>query len=126
MKHPMKLFGSPFERIKSGKKIIEIRLFDEKRQRIKVGDEIEFSKLPELDEKISVEVIKLLKYSTFLELVNDFGMEYYGYPKDYSVEKFLDEVYEVYSKEPYFVITIKFISNFQVDKIWETLVFQEN
>ena len=38
--HHMKLHASPFEKIKSGEKTIELRLFDEKRRQIKVGDTI--------------------------------------------------------------------------------------
>ena len=34
----MKLNSTPFEMIKSGEKSIELRLYDEKRQRIKEGD----------------------------------------------------------------------------------------
>ena len=41
--HHMKLHSSPFEMIKSGEKTIELRLFDEKRQKIKVGDKIIFT-----------------------------------------------------------------------------------
>ena len=59
MLHKMKLNESPFERIKNGTKTIEFRLYDEKRQKIKVGDKIEFSKLPDLDEKILVEVLDI-------------------------------------------------------------------
>ena len=39
----MKLNPAPFAMIKSGKKTIELRLFDEKRQQIKAGDAIEFT-----------------------------------------------------------------------------------
>ena len=35
MIHTMKLDAVPFEKIKSGKKTVELRLFDEKRQKIK-------------------------------------------------------------------------------------------
>ena len=42
MLHKMKLNESPFNRMKKGTKTIEFRLFDEKRQKIKVGDKIEF------------------------------------------------------------------------------------
>ena len=52
MLHKMKLNESPFERIKNGTKTIEFRLYDEKRQQVKVGDQIEFSKLPNLQEKL--------------------------------------------------------------------------
>jgi ASC-1-like (ASCH) protein len=43
MLHQMKLQPNPFEQIKNGSKTLELRLNDEKRQLIKVGDEIEFS-----------------------------------------------------------------------------------
>ena len=43
MIHQMKLRSDPFERIKSGKKTIEIRLYDEKRRKIKEKDFIEFT-----------------------------------------------------------------------------------
>ena len=64
----MKLNESPFERIKNGTKTIEFRLFDEKRQQIKIGDKIEFSKLPDLQEKILVDVIELYREDTFENL----------------------------------------------------------
>ena len=50
MLHKMKLNESPFERIKNGSKTMEFRLYDEKRQKVKIGDKIEFSKLPDLQE----------------------------------------------------------------------------
>lgn len=68
MIHKMKLNESPFERIKNGTKTIEFRLFDEKRQQIKIGDKIEFSKLPDLQEKILVDVIELYREDTFENL----------------------------------------------------------
>ena len=68
MLHRMKLNESPFERMKNGTKTIEFRLFDEKRQKIKIGDKIEFSKLPELKEKILVEVLDIYKDRSFEQL----------------------------------------------------------
>ena len=68
MLHKMKLNESPFERIKNGTKTIEFRLYDEKRKKIKVGDQIEFSKLPDLQEKILVDVLELYKEDTFEKL----------------------------------------------------------
>lgn len=43
MKHCMKLNDNPFAAIEKGEKTIELRLYDEKRKKINVGDEIEFS-----------------------------------------------------------------------------------
>lgn len=68
MIHKMKLKESPFERIKNGSKTIEFRLFDEKRQQIKIGDKIEFSKLPSLEEKLLVDVIDLYREEGFENL----------------------------------------------------------
>ncbi len=68
MLHKMKLNDSPFERIKNGTKTIEFRLYDEKRQQVKIGDKIEFSKLPDLQEKLIVDVIDLYREDTFENL----------------------------------------------------------
>lgn len=95
----MKLLESPFDRISSGTKTIEVRLYDEKRQELNVGDSIVFSKLPDLKDKVKVEIVALLRYKLFKELVNDFGMEYYGYLKNYSTDEFINSIYEIYSKE---------------------------
>lgn len=42
----MSLQSEPFEKIRDGKKTIELRLFDEKRKTIQLGDSIEFQKQP--------------------------------------------------------------------------------
>ena len=46
MEHEMKLQPEYFDFILNGTKRIEIRLNDEKRQQIKIGDTIKFSKEP--------------------------------------------------------------------------------
>lgn len=68
MLHKMKLKEDPFERIKNGSKTIEFRLYDEKRSKIKIGDQIEFVKLPNLQETILVDVIDLYKEDSFENL----------------------------------------------------------
>lgn len=99
MQHQMKLLPGPFEKIKSRFKTIEIRLFDEKRQQIQVGDTIEFSLLPDLTEKILVEVTGLLRYASFRDLIVGCGMESFGYLREYLQEDFLQSIYTIYSKE---------------------------
>ena len=93
MLHKMKLNKSPFEEIKNGTKTIEFRLFDEKRQQIKVGDQIEFSKLPELQEKLLVDVTELYREKTFEELFRKL------YVKEEIVTKKTKAMYEIYSPE---------------------------
>lgn len=43
MIHEMKLNNEPFTLIKAGTKVIELRLNDEKRRKLAVGDKIEFT-----------------------------------------------------------------------------------
>ena len=68
MLHKMKLQENPFERIKNGTKTVEFRLYDEKRKQIKIGDKIEFSKLPDMTEKLLVEVVDLYREESFEKL----------------------------------------------------------
>ena len=44
MKHKMNLQNDSFEAIKDGWKTIEMRLDDEKKSKIEIGDELEFLK----------------------------------------------------------------------------------
>lgn len=93
MLHKMKLNESPFERIKNGTKTIEFRLFDEKRQLVKVGDKIEFSRLPDLNEKILVDVLELYQERTFKELFDKLG------DNDEIAKKNAESMYTIYSPE---------------------------
>ena len=93
MLHKMKLNESPFERIKNGKKTIEFRLYDEKRQQIKIGDKIEFSKLPDLQEKLLVDVIELYRANTFENLFRKL------YTDEDEINKKAISMYKYYSLE---------------------------
>ena len=78
MTYQMKLNPSPFELIKSGHKTVEMRLNDEKRGRIKIGDEIEFSNR-ENGEKMLTRVVNLTKFKNFCELYVHFDKCVLGY-----------------------------------------------
>ena len=73
------LKSDPFERIANGRKTIELRLYDEKRRKVKVGDEIEFTEISDLHRKIVVVVIGLHKYSTFKELYKSIDLSMPGH-----------------------------------------------
>jgi ASC-1-like (ASCH) protein len=64
MLHTIKLQPHPFDKIKEGSKTIEVRLFDEKRRAMQLGDTIEFRREPEQSETVTVEIIGLLNYPT--------------------------------------------------------------
>ena len=78
MAHKMNLYQEPFEMICNGQKTIELRLNDEKRQKIKVGDMIEFSQT-ETGEKLTAEVIALHKFDSFAELYQKLPLLKCGY-----------------------------------------------
>ncbi len=106
MLHKMKLQEDPFERIKSGTKTVEFRLYDEKRQIIQIGDEIEFSKLPELQEKLIVKVIDLYREESFEKL---FKTVFVGEDEEKIIEKAksMNGFYTPEKEKEYGVVGIK-------------------
>lgn len=73
MKHAMNLQNRYFDFIKNGTKRIELRLNDEKRAKIQLGDEISFAKND--GEKLTAKVVGLLQYDNFANLFRDFPIE---------------------------------------------------
>ena len=106
MLHKMKLQEDPFERLKNGTKTVEFRLYDEKRRTIQIGDEIEFSKLPELQEKLLVKVIDLYKEESFEKL---FKKVFVGEDKEKIIEKAksMNRFYTPEQEKEYGVVGIK-------------------
>lgn len=92
----MRLHPGPFEAIKSGKKLVEFRLYDEKRRELKVGDLIEFSKRPDLSEKIKARIVGLLVYGSFADLYDDIHEKFI---LDWEREAFVNSFEEYYPKE---------------------------
>ncbi|MBQ7296381.1 MAG: ASCH domain-containing protein [Clostridia bacterium] len=79
--HNMKLNSYPFEMIKSGQKTIELRLFDEKRQQIRLGDKIVFTNR-DTGEILNTTVVKLHRFDTFDELYQSLPLLKCGYTTD--------------------------------------------
>jgi ASC-1-like (ASCH) protein len=95
----MKLNTLAFKQISNKSKTYEIRLYDEKRRKIKVGDKIVFSELPSLENKIEVNVRNLIIANNFEELFTKFDPILAGWEKDDSPSKCADDMSEYYSKE---------------------------
>lgn len=72
--HEMRLQDKYFNFILNGTKRIEIRLFDEKRKSIKLGDTIIFRNQDNLSKKFKTKVIGLLRYNNFDDLFRDFDI----------------------------------------------------
>lgn len=78
MIYEMKLKAEPFEKIEIGRKTVELRLFDEKRRRLDIGDKIIFEKFEDSGQRIAVVVKSLHRYATFEELFMDVPLEKCG------------------------------------------------
>lgn len=108
MLHTMKLKKEPFEKIKNGSKTIELRLNDEKRQKVQVGDFIEFSHLDDLKQKIQTRVTTLHHFGSFAELFAAILKEKFGYASDETPNpNFMDEYYTREEQEKYGVLGIE-------------------
>ena len=79
--HEMKLHPAPFGMIKSGRKTIELRLFDEKRRKIKVGDGITFTNT-ETGEKLTKTVKTLHRFDSFDTLYSALPLLQCGYTEE--------------------------------------------
>ena len=97
MVHYLRLNKEPFDLIKSGAKTIEMRLYDEKRQQIKVGDNIVFSLRENEEVKISTKVVSLSIFKSFEELYSNFDKRVLGYKENESAR--YTDMEEFYSKE---------------------------
>ena len=75
----MRLKPRPFDLISCGKKTIELRLNDEKRQKVKIGDHIVFSNSAAPEETITVKVTALHRFSDFAELYTALPLDKCGY-----------------------------------------------
>ncbi len=99
-----------FKIVKCGTKHIEVRLNDEKRRNLKIGDNLIFINRSNEDKKI-IAVIKGLKYfDNFNDLANSYDIAEI-YKKDSTTNEFLELLEKFYSKEEiekYGVVAIDF------------------
>lgn len=77
----MNLYPDAFELIENGNKKVEMRLNDEKRQKLTIGDLVIFTNT-ETKEEIIVEVIDLKVFKSFDELYSSYEKTVIGYKKD--------------------------------------------
>ncbi len=74
----MKLMTKYFDYIKYGSKRIELRLNDEKRKNIKIGDEIIFEELADNPRCLKTRVIELYYENNFNDLIEKYNIELFA------------------------------------------------
>ena len=86
-----------FETVKRGTKNVEARVFDEKRQRLELGDALVFLKRPDEIERLYGHVTGLKRFKNFAELANAYTIERL-YSDKYTKEQYLALFPEFYSE----------------------------
>lgn len=94
--HKMSLQTKPFMQIRDGEKRVEMRLLDEKRKKVRVGDSIVFTHTENESETVCARVVGLHAYQRFNDMLWDFPESALGIPKG---TENLDEEMSLYYPE---------------------------
>lgn len=97
--HIMNLTPSPLKKIRDGKKTIELRLYDEKRKNISVGDTIIFINTEDPHDTLAVIVKELFVFGSFAELYDNLPLLKCGYTEDNVDKASPDDMEKFYPKE---------------------------
>lgn len=92
MKHSMPIMKMAFDRIVNGRKKIEMRLWDEKRQELKLNDIIEFI-CTDTEEKVLCLVHGLAIFENFNDLIDNIPLELFGYDNKEEVKVRINRIY---------------------------------
>ena len=109
MIHEIKVKEIYYNKIKACEKIYEVRLLDEKRKQIKVGDTLRINKEPLMEEFLDGEVVDLVMFKSFDEMANSLPAKEIGF-NGCNEKQIVDEYHKFYSKEveqKYGVVAIK-------------------
>lgn len=108
--HEMGLYPVSFEKIKNGSKTIELRLYDEKRQAVQVGDVICFVNSEDSSKKLKAEVVGLFIFDSFDRLYRELPLTQCGYTPEEAAAaspRDMDSYYSKEKQEKYSVVGIK-------------------
>ena len=109
-RHVMNLTPAPFKMIREGRKTIELRLYDEKRKQIKIGDIITFVNTENKDDELTARVKDLYLFNNFEELYDNLSLLECGYTEDNIASASPSDMEQYYSKDKqklYGVVGIK-------------------
>lgn len=93
----MHLDQSGWDRMATGEKDIELRLYDEKRQVIWLGDTIYFENSQDSSRILVTEVIGLLHYPSFKDLLQDISLDHFHSAQ--TIEEMIQRLRKYYSEQ---------------------------
>ena len=105
--HTMKVQTKYYNLLKVGIKTIELRLWDEKRQLIRVGDNITFSDLSNPSDTFVAEVVALHRAPSFDKLCDTISPQQAGFTTKEEMINCLQEFYTLEAQQKYGVVGIK-------------------
>lgn len=98
MEYKMGLQEKYFNYMYRGTKRVEIRLFDDKRKELKVGDKVVFLKEPDRVKQIETTIIKLTNYKNFDDVFDEIPIELLA-SSDTDKEDYINDLELYYTKE---------------------------
>lgn len=105
--HTLRVKEKYYNLLKDKKKTIELRLYDEKRQAIKIGDTIEFSDYSKPNDKFLAKVINLHRADNFAALCQKIDCSAAGFAANDELLEVLEEFYSSKQQQEYGVVGIE-------------------
>ena len=105
--HKISVMEKYYNMLKQGTKIIELRLFDNKRRSIKTGDVIEFSNESDINDIFRAQVVKLHLADDFAALCSEIDCKKAGFNTNQDLLKVLGEFYSLERQKKWGVVGIE-------------------
>lgn len=122
MKYQMELNEFSYNKIKAGRKL-DIRLFDKKRQSLKIGDIIEYTNMFNPKEHLECKVLGLAVFENFSDLIDCLTPQMIGYSNK---EEIMVRVNRAYSPEQQSNFNVVAIFIRDVTPVWREISREEN
>jgi ASC-1-like (ASCH) protein len=106
--HTLRLHPEPFDEIARGGKTIELRLFDEKRQQMRIGDKLQFVDRRDEQNIITTQIVGLVRAASFAELLENDEIARASGPHAQWLNDQLSQFYSIEDQRKYGAIGIKF------------------
>ncbi len=106
----MHLSHDAFTRILTGTKNVEVRLLDQRRKKLVIGDTLLFVDKENYTQMVSAEIVGLQRFSSFAELFEVYGPKDFGHSETMTSEEFVARLHNIYyyrDEERLGVIAIK-------------------
>ncbi len=97
--HTMGVFEDAFDRINNGIQTLDVKIYDDKRRSIKIGDTITMYNLSDIDSTITVIVRDILRFDTFAQAYQyEQNMRLFGGELTDNIDTMLKKIYRIYSQ----------------------------